>query len=199
MALADVQAVLARLFTDARFRASFFADPAAVGRSNGLDPADAQRLAAVSRKEVDGFAATLRRKRADDVRKVLPLTARALGNKFPDHLLPVTAGAPRPGRHHDDARALVDHLGRMARSARLEPPWAGDLARYELTFGEALHHCAGIMVRRFRYPVAQLATAILGGAPIADVRPRMSVGIWVRRRGGRGVFHRMWQAPSKSS
>jgi hypothetical protein len=193
MALADVQAVLARLFTDASFRACFFADPVAVGRANGLDPADAQRLAALSREEVVGFAATLRRKRAVDVRKVLPLTARALGDKFRDHLLPVTAGAPRPGRHRDDARALVDHLGRMARSARLEPPWAGDLARYELTFGEALHRCAGIMVRQFRYPVGRLATAILGGAPMPEVEPSMTVGIWLRWPGRRGVFHRVWQ------
>jgi hypothetical protein len=193
MALADVQAVLARLFTDPEFRASFLADPVAVGRANGLDPAEAQRLAALSRKEVDGFAETIRRKRADDVRKVLPLTARALDDKFREHLVVVTAGPPRSGRHRDDARALVDHLGRVARSTRLKPPWADDLARYELTFGEALHHRAGIMVRRFRYPVAQLAAAILRGAPTADVRPRMTVGVWVRWPGRRGVFHRMWR------
>jgi hypothetical protein len=192
MPIVDVQRVLARLFTDARFRASFLADPVVVGRLNGLDPADAQRLAGLSRKEVDGFAETIRRKRVDDIRKVLPLTARALGDKFRDHLLPVIAGPPRPGRHRDDARALVDHLGCRARSTRLNPPWANDLARYELTFGDALHHRAGIVVRRFRYPVERLATAILCGPPMANVRPRTTVGVWVRWPGRRGVFHRMW-------
>jgi hypothetical protein len=192
MALADVQAVLARLFTDPEFRASFFADAVAVGRANGLDPADSQRLAALSRKEVDGFAETIRHKRVDDVRKVLPLTARALDGKFRDHLLAVTASPPRPGRHRDDARAFVDHLGRVARSTRLKPPWADDLARYELTFSEVLHHRAGIIVRRFRYPVTQLAAAILRGAPLAEVRPRITVGVWVRWPGRREVFHRMW-------
>jgi hypothetical protein len=192
MALADVQAVLARLFTDAPFRASFFEAPVAVGRASGLDPAEAGTLAALSRAEVDGFAGTLGRKRADDVRKVLPLTARALGDAFRDHILAATAGAPRPGRHRDDARALVDDLGRAARSHELDQPWAADLARYELTFGDALHRRAGLLVRRFRYPVGRLAAAILSGAPVAEVRPRLTVGIWVRWPGRRGLFHRMW-------
>ena len=192
MALADVQAMLARLFTDAPFRASFFSDPVAVGRSNGLDAAEAQTLAALSRDEVDGFAGTLRRKRADDVCKVLPLTARALGGAFRDHILPATAGAPRPGRHRDDARALVAHLDRMARSGELTPPWAADLARYEITFGDALRRRAGLLVRRFRFPVARLATAILRGEATADIRPRTTVGVWARWPGRRGVFHRIW-------
>jgi hypothetical protein len=192
MALADVQAVLARLFTDAPFRASFFEDPVAVGRSSGLDPAEARTLAELSGAEVEQFAGTLRRKRADDVRKVLPLTARALGGAFRDHIQPATAGAPRPGRHRDDARALMDHLGRVARSQELEPPWAADLARFELAFGDALHRRAGLVVRRFRYPVARLAAAILSGAPTVGIKPRMTVGIWLRWPGRRGLFHRMW-------
>jgi hypothetical protein len=192
MALAEVQVVLARLFTDAPFRASFFEDPIAVGRASGLDPAEARTLAALSRNEVDGFAGTLRRKRTDDVRKVLPLTARSLGNAFRDHILPATAGAPRPGCHRNDARALVEHLGRLARSRELKPPWAADLARYEMTFGDALHRRAGLLVRRFRFPVARLAVAILSDAPTVGIEPRVTIGIWVRWPGRRGLFHRMW-------
>jgi hypothetical protein len=184
--------MLARLFTDAPFRASFFADPVAVGRASGLDPTEAQTLAALSRDEVDGFAGTLRRKRADDVRKVLPLTARALGDTFRNHILPATAGAPRPGRHRDDARALVEHLGRLAGSRELAPPWAADLARYEMTFGDALHLRAGFLVRRFSYPVARLATAILRGEATADIQPRTTIGVWVRWPGRRGIFHQVW-------
>jgi hypothetical protein len=196
MALADVQAVLARLFTDAPFRDSFFGDPVAVGRASGLDPAEAQTLAALSRNEVDGFAGTIRRKRADDVSKVLPLTTRVLGGAYRDHILPATDGAPRQGRHRGDARALAAHLGRMARTGQLEPPWAADLARYELAFGDALHRPAGFLVRRFRYPVARLAAAIFRGAPVGqgglEVKPRVTIGVWVRWPGRRGLFHRVW-------
>jgi hypothetical protein len=192
MALAHVQRLLARLFTDAAFRTAFFDDPVAVGRSSGLDSADAARLAGLFRAEVEQFAGTLRRKRADDSRKVLPLTARALGDAFRDHILSITAGAPRPGRHRDDARALAEQLDRLARSNKLQPPWAADLARYELTFGDALHCRAGVIVRRFRFPVARLATAVLSGAPTAGIEPRVTVGMWVRWPWRRGLFHRMW-------
>jgi hypothetical protein len=191
MALADVQAILARLFTEAPFRAAFFADPAAVGRSCGLDAAEARTLAELSREEVNRFAGTLRGKRIADVRKMLPLTARALGNAFADHVRPAVAGAARPGRHRDDARAVADHLRRMAQLHKLIPPWAADLARYEAAFAEAQRRRGGVLVRRFRFPVAALATAVLCGAPTADIKPRMTVGIWLRWPGGREVFHRV--------
>ncbi len=192
MALADVQAVVARLFTEAPFRASFFDNPVAVGRASGLDPAEAQALSELSRSEVDGFAATLRRKRVADVRSVLPLTARALGAAFGDLARPAVASAAGPGRHRDDARAVVERLRGLARCYRLEPPWAADLAGYEATFGVAQRRQACLLVRRFRFPVAALAVAILGGAPITDVEPCMTVAIWVRWPGRHGVFHRAW-------
>jgi hypothetical protein len=192
MALAHVQAILARLFTDTAFRASFFHDPVTVGRALGLEAAEANALTELSRNEVEQFAAIIRRKRADDARKVLPLTARALGGAFDRHVLATIVGAVRPGRHRDDARALVDLLGRLARSNELEPPWTADLARYEATFGEALHRSACLLVRRFRFPVARLAAAIHRGAPTGGIKPRMTIGIWLRVPGRRGIFHRIW-------
>jgi hypothetical protein len=192
MALAHLQAILARMFTDAAFRASFFRDPVTVGRALGLETAEANALAELSRNEVEQFAAIIRRKRADDVRKVLPLTARALGDAFDRHVLATIVGAVRPGRHRDDARALVERLSRLARSNELELPWTADLARYELTFGEALHRSACLLVRRFRFPVARLAAAIHRGAPTGGIKPRMTIGIWLRVPGRRGIFHRIW-------
>jgi hypothetical protein len=191
-ALADVQAILARLFTDAAFRASFFADPFAVGRSLGLEPTEASALAELSRNAVEQFAATIRRKRADDLRKALPLTARALGGAFDRHVLAAIVGAVRPGRHRDDARALLDHLGRLSRSNELEPPWTADLARYEATFEDVLHRSACLLVRRFRFPVARLAAAIHCAAPIGNIEPRMTIGVWLRVPGRRGSIHRIW-------
>jgi len=192
MALADVQAILARLFTDAAFRASFFGDPVTVGRALGLEAGEANALGELSRDEVEQFAAIIRRKRADDVRKVLPLTARALGGAFDRHVLATTVGAVRPGRHRDDACALVDRLSRLARSNELEPPWIADLARYEVAFGEVLHRSACLLVHRFRFPVARLAAAIHRGGPTGDIKPRMTIGVWLRVPGPRRIFHRVW-------
>jgi hypothetical protein len=192
--LAKVQAVLARLFTDAPFCAAFFDDPAAAGRSCGLDPAEARTLAELSRDEVDGFAATLTRKRISDVGKVLPLTARVLGTAFGGHVRPALAGAARPGRHRDDARAVADRLRRLASDGALEPPWAADLARYEAAFSDAARRRVCVLVTGFRFPIARLATAIFHGAPVAaaDEKPRMTIGLWLRWPGRRGVVHRVW-------
>jgi hypothetical protein len=194
--LAKVQAVLARLFTDAAFRAAFFDDPAAVGRSCGLGPAEARTLADLSRSEIDGFAATLTRKRIGDVSKMLPLTARVLGSAFGDHVRPALAGAARPGRHCDDARAVADRLRRLARDGALTPPWAADLARYEVAFSDAARRRAGVLARGFRFPVARLAMAIFHGAPVTatDEKPRTTIGVWLRWPGRSEVVHRVWPA-----
>jgi hypothetical protein len=120
------------------------------------------------------------------------LTARALGRVFDRHVLAAIADAVRPGRDRDDALAVVEHLGRLARSNELEAPWTADLARYEVTFGDALHRPAGLLVRRFRFPVARLAAAIHGGAPTGDIKPRTTIGIWLRVPGRQGFFHRIW-------
>jgi len=192
MALTQIQVTLASLFTDAPFRASFFADPIAVGGSLGLEPSEASELAELSANAVEQFVASIRRKRLDEVRKVLPLTAHALGDAF-DHLVLATiAGAVRPGRHRDDARALVQHLCRLSRSNELAPPWAADLARYEATFVDALHRSACLLVRRFHFPVARLAAAIRCGAPISNIEPRITISVWARVPGRRGTSLRIW-------
>src|SRR5215470_348789 len=112
MALANIQTILARLFTDASFRASFFCDPIAVGLSLGLGPDEASTLAQLSQASVEQFAATIKRKRVDDMRKALPLTARALGGAFERHALTAIVGAVSPAR--EDARALIDHIVRLS-------------------------------------------------------------------------------------
>nr|UXE45584.1 hypothetical protein Hi04_10k_c4998_00027 [uncultured bacterium] len=186
MALADVQSALARLFTDESLRARFFDDPTALGRSLGLDDREASDLAGLSRDHVSHFAATLRHKRVDDARRYLPLTAAALGDGFAPHLLAAIGGPSPPGRHRDDARALVEDLATVD-----EPAWAADLARYELTFREAMGRGFVVLVRRFRYPVGRLASAIRRGGVPPEIRPRPTIGVWLRIPGRRGVVHRV--------
>jgi enoyl-CoA hydratase/carnithine racemase len=185
MGLADVQAALARLFTDADLRDRFFNDPIATGRTLGLAEAEANGLASLVRVDVDRFAATLRRKRVDDARKFLPLTAQALGHSFAPLLLASISDSIPPARHRDDARAFVAHLSRP----EVNPPWAGDLARFELAFQEALALKFGLIVRRFRFPVGRLLEAAHLGRSLDDIRPRATLGFWLRVPGRRGVIH----------
>jgi hypothetical protein len=186
MGLAEVQSALARLFTDADLRARFFADPPSVGRTLGLDEAESSGLAGLSPRHVAQFAATLRQKRIDDARKVLPLTSLALGVTFASRLLEAIDGPLPPGRHRDDARVLADHL---SRSSAIDRPWAADLACYELALREAMTLRAGLIVRRFHYPVGQIAASIYRGEVGSGWKPRGSLGVWLRFPWRRGVLH----------
>jgi len=191
MGLADVQTALAKLFTDENLRNRFFDDPLSVGRSLGLDDSEAAGLTGLSELHVTQFARSLRRKRVDDARKVLPLTSRALGDSFAPLLLGVLDGPLPRDRHRDDARMLAMNLERLARNGTLDPPWAADLARYELTFTEIRKQRSVIIARRFRFPVGLLADAINRGEPIPQARPGCTVGLWLRIPGRRGVIHRV--------
>ena len=82
MGLAEVQGRWRGLYVDPALRDRFFADPAAVGVELGLGAEEARDLAGVSRRQVEQFADSLRRKRRDQVRRVIPIAARALGDRF---------------------------------------------------------------------------------------------------------------------
>jgi hypothetical protein len=178
MGLAEIQGALARLYVDAVLRDRFFTDPAAVGIELGLGAEEARALAGVSRRQVEQFAASLRRKRRDQVRRVIPIAARALGHRFSSLFERYVAEAvPRGSKADlDDAIGFVDALGRWADADR--PPWAVDLARYELAWHQATRAGCRPVVRAFRFPVARIA---LGrAADMAAIAPRRTLAIWWR-------------------
>ena len=56
---------------------------------------------------------------------------------------------------------------------------------------EAATRPYGLRLRVFRYPVGAIAGSLYAGAAVANVAPRMTLGLWARRPGGR-LFHRLW-------
>jgi hypothetical protein len=178
MGLAEVQGALARLYVDPTLRDRFFADPAAVGVELGLGAEEARDLAVVSRRQVEQFAGSLRRKRRDQVRRVIPIAARSLGDRFGGLFERYADGSEPRGSKADleDAAGFVEALGRWADDDR--PPWAVDLARYELAWRQAARAGRRPVVRAFRFPVARLASA--REAETATVAPRPTLAIWWR-------------------
>jgi hypothetical protein len=179
MGLAEIQGILARLYVDSKLRDRFFSEPAAVGAELGLDAAEAQQLACLSRPQVEQFAASLRSKRRDQVCRVVPTAARAMGPRFASLFEQYAAGSPPRGSKADldDAAGFVDALRRLAEP--LEPAWAVDLARYELAWRQAARAGWLPIVRAFRYPVTRL---VPGAEPIT---PQTTFAFWWRpmRRG----------------
>ncbi len=188
MGLIETQALLARLFTDAQARAEFFADPGASARRFGLNSEEAASLARLDRRQLDDFARSLLGKRALDARKALPLTARALGESLDPLLIAALAGPPGTRRTHGDAAALVRALVARQDDAR---PWLGDLARYEFAFLEAARPGGAFLLRRFAYPVDEIARQLSRGAAPVDVRAGRRIGLWARAP-GRGLFVRLF-------
>lgn len=177
MGLAEVQAALARFYVDPALRDRFFADPTVVGLELGLGADEARGLAGVSRRQVEQFAESLRRKRRDQARRVIPMAARALGGRFGGLFERyAAAAAPRGSKADlDDAIGFVEALGRWTDEER--PPWVVDLARYELAWRQAARAGLRPVVRRFRFPVARLAT---GRGAVGRVAPRPTLAFWWR-------------------
>jgi hypothetical protein len=186
MALAQLQAALARLVTDAEARAAFARDSETAARALGLDAGDAGSLAALAPRALERFAGSLMAKRVLDARKLLPLTAMALADEFGPALRRTLTGPP--------VGAAADALGLVAALAR-EPrplqPWIGDLARYEGAFVVAREWGFGIRVLCFRYPVALIGMALATGERNCAISPHGGVALWARLPGG-VLIHRAW-------
>lgn len=184
MALAETQALLARLFTDDDLRREFFEAPVAVSTRFGLSVDDAQRLASLDRRETDAFARSLIGKRALYARKALPLTARALGDRFDALLAEAIRGRARDQSSRADAAALVALLEKRLSQCELAPVWIVDLARFELAFVEAGGSGPALFLRRFHFDVASIANSLARGHDASVVR-RSAIGVWARPPRGR--------------
>ncbi len=188
MALAEVQKALARLFTDKAAREAFLADPQSAAATLGLDKADATLLSTMAPQELRRFSASLASKRALDARKWTPLVAAALGARFGPLFAAVPGSGADPARQ---AEAFAVHLSMLAKQRKIEPPWIGDLARYEAACVTAGRPRLAFRVRLFCYPVGLIAVAVARGAPVSEARPGLTCGLWLRRPGGR-LWSRLW-------
>ncbi|MGJ0535659.1 hypothetical protein [Methylocystis sp.] len=184
MALAQTQALLARLFTDGDLRREFFEAPIAVATRFGLSMRDTQRLAGIDRREIEAFAQSLIGKRALYARRALPLTARALGDRFDALFRQAIRGAAREATDRSDAAALTAFLDRRVARCELEPPWVADLARFELAFIDAGRSGAALFFRAFDFDIVSITNALAKGVGVSAVR-RRTFGVWARAPRGR--------------
>jgi hypothetical protein len=176
-----MQQVLARIYTDAAFRTEFLADPTRVGLASGLSAQEVTHLASVSANEIRRFAHSLHRKRADEVRGLLPCTSKALGNKF-NRLFANHANRFCPcgiGKHRDDAIAFALSLFSKSCCERI-PAAILDLARYETAHLEVCPSGARMFLRVFRHDVRQLIGQMQEGVHPVNAPVRRAVGIWMR-------------------
>jgi len=197
MGLADMQRVLARLYTNAPLRERFHADPLAVARELGFSDEEARRLAEVPPARLDSFARSLHSKRLGQVAKLLPLSRRALGQTFDEAFRRFADSYVPKGtkKHLGDALAFAEHLEKMLRAKRGQPRWALDLLRYEKARIKAADPRRRLVVCLFRHDIGRLVRS-LARKEDASVSPRRCVAVWARLRRAAAVRYAVFMAPA---
>jgi hypothetical protein len=82
MELKNYQILLAKLYTDAKFRDLFWKNPALIGKEFGLDENTANLLAQENKKEIENYSQILINKRLTAFKNICPLTTQWLGQKL---------------------------------------------------------------------------------------------------------------------
>jgi hypothetical protein len=175
MGLADVERALARLYTDAALRVRFATDPQQAAAELALSPDDLAYLTEVPAGDIESYARSLVSKRAGEVRKLLPLSCRALGETalrqaFEEHARTyVPTGVHK---HVEDALAFA----RSWLAGHPEADWQRDVVRYEAA---RLH----LLSRSWRVKIACFAHDVRSYAADRDlaVPPRRKIWVaWLR-------------------
>src|SRR5215213_10715553 len=129
MGLKQQQDLLARLYTDEAMRRRFREHRVAVAGEFGLTEAEANDLSEIASAEIDWFANSLQSKRLREVKKLLPVTTRAIGEKlgplfrkFSDGFNPISVK-----KHLEDTLGFADWLLRGSRVDAI----AADIVRFE--------------------------------------------------------------------
>jgi len=169
MGLKEQQNFLAKLYTDPVFRIAFAGDPVAIGSAAGLTDIEAEEIAAAAASEIEYFADSLFWKRLHEVEKLLPITARVLGEEFRSHFKTFAGGFnPTSIRKHlDDAVEFCGFLWQMPGIM----PEARDAAKFERA------------KLQFVGQNRRLAFTVLRHRLAAPYPRRLSVTIWLRFRG----------------
>ncbi len=181
MGLKETQDLLVRLYVDPQVRSAYRDNPAAISDSFGLTDDETRQLDSLCNRQVAAFAHSLHLKRLGEVRGLLPLTFKALGERFAELFLRfVHTGAPSTGvkRHQKDAIAFAEWLQNLEPCEI--PAWVSDLAEYEAVWITVHQVGACLLLKSFGHNLRS-AIAELNRDAVPDKRPRQrTLGIWIR-------------------
>jgi len=185
VALREMQAVLARLYTDKDFRRRFFDDPNTVCSGFVLTPGELGDLSRVKRTQVERFARTLVRKREEQVREIIPGVSAALSTCFSQNFGSYCEECPSAAEPIADAASFIQFLSRLSIDApgylpdligaeryRLEllmdveleaAPWDGTL---DATSRPRLSR--SVRVAEFQYDIERIYDTLICGDPPTD-------------------------------
>lgn len=182
MGLAEVQKMLAQLYTDNDLRERFFNDPLRTGRELGLSVEEARRLSQLSAGEVKQFADTLTGKRLLGVGKLLPFTRRILKEDFDARFRRFAAENKQAVAPHyfGDAELFSLHLEKCLRREACAETWVLDLLRFERARVLVGSSRRLLITRYFRHDIRQLVSSLARREDTPVVMRRPSLAVWWR-------------------
>jgi hypothetical protein len=191
MGLADVQRVLAQLYTNTTLRERFLANPQSVGQELGLEVAEIEQIAQLSAQQVTRFAQSLHSKRLGEIYKLLPLSHKVLGKRFATLFRQYAHTYVPSGikKHRDDAIAFAVFIERIAHEKGIEPEWITEVMRYEKSRLLAWEPTRYLVICRFRYSITKLLQGVTHEDEIPLLVKRPSFVLWWKLRSG----GRLWR------
>jgi hypothetical protein len=196
VSLLDMQRTLSRILTDPEFRTAFQADPGAAAAGYALGPAELASLAALPWPRMGTQAGMLAHNRLGLALKAFPLAGRLLYepvHRSLDEFCREYPPTPATGNAMlAEADRLLAYAQRLLIEGRLDPPWLGDVLRYELTTtrlgltavappafvdsepdpgGLVPVVASGTVVLSFGYDVVDLVARLTDGETPDDARP----------------------------
>lgn len=179
MSLSTVQQVLARIYTDSKLRDDFLTNPDVVGVSLGLNCQEISQLSKLSTQQVNLFANSLKHKRLGEIRKLLPLTNKALGKDFQRLFFEYCETYLPTGskKHLLDAITFIQFLLQRLTTDNTQAVWVLDLLRYEKIRLKMFEGKRFFMSDRFNYHLELLINS-LNAEPQAILNPQPTIGIW---------------------
>lgn len=199
MGLAEIQRVVAQLYTNTILRERFFADPQSVGQELGLCAEEIEQVAQLSVKQVTLFANSLHSKRFGELRHLLPLATRLLGKQcFPLFLRYAETYNPTGvKKHREDALHFANFLAQLAQTGQIEPDWMSEVIHYEknwLSAGDITRH---LVVGRFSHAIGKLLQSVERGDTPPVLIHQPTLVIWMRLSPHRRLWRVMLAWPAK--
>ncbi len=182
MSLITVQKALARIYTDSKLRDDFLTNPEVVGRTLKLNCWEIQQLSQLSSQEVNLFASSLKYKRLGEIRKLLPLTTKVLGNELNNLFFKYAETyLPRGNKKHlQDTIQFAQFILQTTTKETIQPAWILDILRHEKMWLETLTEEKLMIANRFDYPIHILIHNLQTADFTPKLEPQTTITIWFR-------------------